>query len=95
MWNWDLITKKCPRTDLRNNENEIDYKSPALLGDEIMVRGWLAEIGKVRFWCAFEIIRTEDQLKLVTCKQQLALVKMPGGKPLRLPAEWREGFNNG
>ena len=74
---------------------EIDYKSPAILGDEIMVRGWLSEIGKVRFWCAFEIIRTEDQSKLVSCKQQLALVKMPGGKPLRLPTEWREGFNNG
>ena len=35
---------------------EIDYKSPALLGDNIIVRGWLSEMAKVRFWCHFETL---------------------------------------
>ena len=72
---------------------EIDYKSPALLGDNIIVRGWLLEMTKVRFWCHFEIKRIEDQKILVECRQQLALVKMPEGKPLRVPDHW-ENFVN-
>ena len=73
---------------------EIDYKSPALLGDNIIVRGWLLEMTKVRFWCHFEIKRIEDQKILVECRQQLALVKMPEGKPLRVPDHWGNFVNH-
>jgi YbgC/YbaW family acyl-CoA thioester hydrolase len=67
---------------------EIDYKRPAKLGDWLTLRGRLAELSRARFWCAFEIIREADGQLLVTARQALALVKMPAGKPLRLPAEW-------
>ena len=67
---------------------EVDYKRPAKLGDWLTLRGRLAEISRARFWCAFEIIREADGQLLVTARQALALVKMPAGKPLRLPAEW-------
>ena len=73
---------------------EIDYKRPALLGDNIIVRGWLSEMTKVRFWCHFEIERIEDQKILVECRQQLALVKMPEGKPLRVPDHWGNFVNH-
>ena len=73
---------------------EIDYKSPALLGDNIIVRGWLSEMTKVRFWCHFEIKRIEDQKILVECRQQLTLVKMPEGKPLRVPDHWENFVNH-
>lgn len=63
---------------------EIDYRKPARLGDLLETRGWLEEWGRVRFWCAFELRRPEDDALLVTCRQQLALVQMPEGKPLRL-----------
>ena len=69
---------------------EIDYKRPAKLGDWITIRGRLDELSKARFWCAFEMIRESDGITLVTARQSLALVKMPEGKPLRLPAEWAE-----
>lgn len=69
---------------------EIDYKRPAKLGDWITIRGRLDEIGKARFWCEFEMIREADQTLLVTARQSLALVRMPEGKPLRLPKEWAE-----
>jgi len=69
---------------------EIDYKRPAKLGDWITIRGKLDEISKARFWCAFEMIRESDGVTLVTSRQSLALVKMPEGKPLRLPKEWAE-----
>jgi YbgC/YbaW family acyl-CoA thioester hydrolase len=67
---------------------EVDYKRPAKLGDWLIVRGRLDEISKARFWCAFEMVRESDGAILVTARQALALVSMPAGKPLRLPAEW-------
>lgn len=69
---------------------EIDYKRPAKLGDIMRVRGFLDEVERSRFWCAFEITRPSDGLLLVTCRQSLALVQMPEGRPVRLPADWRE-----
>lgn len=69
---------------------EIDYKRPARLGDWLTIRGQLGEVSRARFWCDFEMIRESDGALLVTARQSLALVKMPEGKPLRLPADWLE-----
>lgn len=67
---------------------EADYRKPAKLGDWITIRGRLEEIGRARFWCAFEMIRESDNALLVTARQSLALVSMPAGTPLRLPDGW-------
>lgn len=67
---------------------EIDYRRPARLGEHLQIHGKIAEIGRVRFWVEFEILRDKDGMQLVTCRQSLALVQMPEGKPLRVS----EGF---
>lgn len=72
---------------------EADYRKPAKLGDWITIRGRLDEVGRARFWCAFEMIREEDKVLLVTARQSLALVAMPEGKPMRLPADWATRWN--
>lgn len=64
---------------------EIDYHRPALVGDLLEVHSWLGKAAGVRFWCHFKIIRPSDNTHLVSCEQSLAFVKMPEGKPLRLP----------
>ena len=69
---------------------EIDYRKPAKLGDHRTVIGRLEELEGVRFWCGFEIVREADGTQLITSRQQLAMVQMPEGRPVRLPAEWRE-----
>ena len=69
---------------------EVDFKRPAKLGDWIVIRGRLDELARARFWCAFEMIRESDGDCLVTARQTLALVSMPAGKPLRLPAAWAD-----
>ncbi|MGV3659001.1 MAG: acyl-CoA thioesterase, partial [Prosthecobacter sp.] len=51
---------------------EIDYKKPAKLGDEIIIHGRLESVERVRFWCAFEVRRAEDNALLITCRQSLA-----------------------
>lgn len=68
---------------------EIDYKKPARLGDEIIIQGRLESVERVRFWCAFEVRRAEDDALLITCRQSLALVQMPDGRPARLPDDWQ------
>jgi YbgC/YbaW family acyl-CoA thioester hydrolase len=71
---------------------EIDYRRAAVLGDVLEIRGSVREVAGVRFWVEFEIIRPADSARLVTCRQALALVQLPGGKPVRLPAGFPESF---
>ena len=71
---------------------EVDYRRPAVLGDWLRIDGELASIEGVRFWCRFKMHRETDGTLLVTARQQLALVQMPQGKPVRLPAGWKEKF---
>lgn len=72
---------------------EIDYKFPAMLGDWLVIRGRLDELARARFWCSFEMIRETDGQLLVAARQTLALVRMPEGKPIRLPAAWAEQWD--
>jgi YbgC/YbaW family acyl-CoA thioester hydrolase len=67
---------------------EIDYRRPAALGDKLVIHGWLATVERMRFWCAFEIKRPADDTLIATSRQMLALIQMPAGKPVRLPADW-------
>lgn len=69
--------------------HEIDYITPAVLGDTIVTAGHLGEVGAASFWCDFELHRASDNALLVKAHQRLALVKMPPGRPTRIPAELR------
>jgi YbgC/YbaW family acyl-CoA thioester hydrolase len=69
---------------------EIDYRRPAVLGDELLVRGRVTEVGGARFYVEFEILRPADDARMVSCRQALALVQMPEGRVLRLPKGFPE-----
>lgn len=69
---------------------EIDYKTPARLGDTLAIHGHVSEIGKVKFKCEFTVLRKGESRPLIKCRQVLALVQMPEGRPQRLPKEWGE-----
>lgn len=71
---------------------EIDYRKPAVLGDLIIVNGRVTETSGIRFWVEFEIVRPSDGATLITCRQALALVQMPAGRPVRLPAGFPDSF---
>ena len=73
---------------------EIDYKRPAVLGDKLVIHGRLETVERSRFWCAFEVVRPSDGALLVKSRQMCAVVQMPSGKPLRLPAEWATRFSH-
>ena len=71
---------------------EIDYRKPARLGDRLMVKGRLESVGRMRFWCAFDIVRPADGALIAQSRQMLAVIQMPRGKPARLPEGWGARF---
>ncbi len=71
---------------------EIDYKRPAKLGDKLIIHGRLESVERLRFWCAFEVRRPADNTLIATSRQMLAVIQMPAGKPVRLPADWAVRF---
>jgi YbgC/YbaW family acyl-CoA thioester hydrolase len=68
---------------------EIDYRRAAKLGDRLVIEGWLDQVERARFWCAFRITRPQDSTLIAECRQMLALIEMPTGKLLRLPEHWK------
>lgn len=85
---------------------EIDYRLPVRLGDHVHIHGEIERIERARFWCRFRLVSTSappDDVRPedappgperlhVTCRQALALVQMPRGRPVRLPADWESRF---
>ena len=67
---------------------EIDYRRAAKLGDKLVIEGWLDRLERVRFWCAFKIVRPADDTLIAECRQMLAIIQMPEAKLLRVPDEW-------
>ena len=67
---------------------EIDYRRAAKLGDKLTVEGWLDRLERVRFWCAFKIIRPVDDTLIAECRQMLAIIQMPDATLLRVPDDW-------
>ncbi len=73
---------------------EIDYKRPGVLGDVLAVDGWLERVERIRFWCGFTITRPSDGALLVRCRQMLAMVQLPAGRPIRLPDDLQTRFGH-
>ena len=71
---------------------EAGYRRPAKLSDRLLIRGRMDRVERARFWCEFEVMRPADGELMVTCRQSLALIKMPEAKPLRLPEDWAVRF---
>jgi YbgC/YbaW family acyl-CoA thioester hydrolase len=69
---------------------EIDYRRAAKLGDCLVIDGWLDQLQRARFWCAFRITRPADEALIAECRQTLALIEMPAAKLLPLPADWEK-----
>ena len=67
---------------------EIDYRRAAKLGDRLVVEGWLDRLERVRFWCAFRVMRPVDETLIAECRQMLAIIQMPEAKLLRVPDDW-------
>jgi acyl-CoA thioester hydrolase len=74
--------------------HEIDYKSAAVLGDEIAVRTWVGEAEGLRFDRHTEILRKSDGKLLARARTVWCPIDAATGRPRRVSATVRELFSS-
>jgi acyl-CoA thioester hydrolase len=75
--------------------HEIDYKLPAGLGDEILLRTWVGKATRITFERFTEVRRlsTGDQTLLAHARTVWVPINPDTGKPIRVPPEIRARFS--
>ena len=73
--------------------HEIDYRTPACLGDDIVLRTWVGKATRLRFERFTEIRRSSDGQLLSTARTLWCPINAQTGRPVRLSAEVREQFS--
>lgn len=74
--------------------HEIDYRSPASLGDEILLRTWVGKASRLKFERFTEIRRKIDNRQLLAQARTLWVpVDVLTGKPMRVSADLRAQFS--
>lgn len=70
----------------------IEYRQPALLGDTVVIRTWIADMKKVTSWRRFRIFRSADQALLADASTNWVFVNFQSGTLCRIPSEVRRAF---
>ena len=73
--------------------HEIDYKTPASLGDEIILRTWVGQASRLKFERFTEIPRKIDMQLLSQARTLWVPIDVRTGKPTRVSAELRSQFS--
>jgi acyl-CoA thioester hydrolase len=73
--------------------HEIDYKTAACLGDEIVLRTWVGEATRITFERFTEMRRRRDGELLAKGRTLWVPVNSATGKPSRVPTEVRALFS--
>jgi acyl-CoA thioester hydrolase len=72
--------------------HQIRYRSPAGLGDELVVRTWVENMRAATSLRRYEILRKADGLLLADAGTDWVLVGVNSGAPSRIPPEIRRAF---
>jgi len=73
--------------------HEIDYRAPATLGDEIVLRTWVGKATRLTFERFTEIRRKSDRQLLSTARTLWCPINTQTGRPVRVSAEMRAQFS--
>jgi len=73
--------------------HEIDYKAPASLNDEIVLRTWVGKATRLTFERFTEILRCGDDQLLSRARTLWCPINARTGRPVRVSAEVRERFS--
>lgn len=72
--------------------HHIEYLLPAELGDQIVVRTWVASMNKATSVRRYRILRPEDGALLATAETRWAFINYATGQPARIPPEVAQAF---
>lgn len=73
--------------------HEIDYKAPACLGDEVVLRTWVGKASRLTFERFTEILRSTDRQILSNTRTLWCPINAQTGRPVRVSAEVRQKFS--
>ena len=73
--------------------HEIDYRLPACLGDEIVLRTWVGQASRLKFERFTEIKRKIDQQFFAQARTLWVPIDWRTGKPTRVSPEVRAQFS--
>jgi acyl-CoA thioester hydrolase len=73
--------------------HEIDYKTPACLGDGVVLRTWVGKATRLTFERFTEIRMSSDRQLLSSARTLWCPINAQTGRPVRVPAEVREQFS--
>ena len=73
--------------------HEIDYKAPACLGDEVVLRTWVGKATRLTFERFTEILRSTDRQLLSNARTVWCPINAQTGRPVRVPPEVRAQFS--
>jgi acyl-CoA thioester hydrolase len=74
--------------------HEIDYRAPAMFGDEIVLRTWVGKASRLTFERFTEIRRKNDDQLLSQARTLWVPINMQTGRPTRVPAEVHAQFSH-
>jgi len=73
--------------------HEIDYKAPAILGDEIRLRTWVGKATRLTFERFTEIRRNSDGRLLSKARTLWCPINVQSSRPVRVSPEVRAQFS--
>ena len=73
--------------------HEIDYRTPAALGNKIILRTWVGKASRLTFKRFTEIRRNSDRQLLSKARTLWCPINAQTGRPMRVPAEVRAQFS--
>src|ERR1044071_9603752 len=73
--------------------HEIDYKAPASLGDDLVLRTWVGKATRLTFERFTEILRSSDRQLLSKARTLWCPINAKIGRPVRVPPQVREQFS--
>jgi acyl-CoA thioester hydrolase len=73
--------------------HEIDYKAPACLGDDMVLRTWVGKATRLTFERFTEILRSSDRQLLSKARTLWCPINAKTGRPVRVPPQVREQFS--
>ena len=73
--------------------HEIDYKAPACVQDEVVLRTWVGKASRLTFERFTEILRRSDGQLLSKARTLWCPINAQTGRPVRVSVEVREQFS--
>jgi len=73
--------------------HQIDYKAPACLGDDVVLRTWVGKATRLTCERFTEIRRSNDGQLLSTARTLWCPINAQTGRPVRVPMDVREQFS--